>query len=267
VTSHGVAITVLEEVDAARPGYDSFVKQAQHQQNRRLSARKILGWWRHVLNERIDEEIIKMSSRKVQGNTRGRDRVPSRNHEASTLKKSIATKLKRITLGDASKKKTLKQTPAQLSKKGSESLDELARSGLWSEQVARQISGSLQNRSTHLINLGKQSYEMMEASSKLGNICVVEKCYVMIGGKQSEQFLQFKSLQHLIKLESKVCSTPACCSQFEISRLMSFSSDVWSWQRRQNEAAGCSNGSSNGESRTSNDIVRHNFLGAVKTVS
>jgi hypothetical protein len=55
-----------------------------------------------------------------------------------------------------------------------------------------------------IIRLGQESYNHMLDATKSGEKCMVQKCYVMVGGERSEQFLQFRLLQHLIKMEFKV---------------------------------------------------------------
>jgi hypothetical protein len=55
-----------------------------------------------------------------------------------------------------------------------------------------------------IIRLGQESFNHMLDATKSGEKCMVQKCYVVMGGEKSEQFLQFRSLQHLIMMESKV---------------------------------------------------------------
>jgi len=45
------------------------------------------------------------------------------------------------------------------------------------------------------------SYKSMIESAALGDALIVEKCYVMIGGKQSKQFLHLRLLQNLLETE------------------------------------------------------------------
>ena len=52
--------------------------------------------------------------------------------------------------------------------------------------------------------LGKESFEMMELVTTMCDCCVVEKSYVLIGGEESEQLLQLRSLQHLVDIEREV---------------------------------------------------------------
>ena len=49
--------------------------------------------------------------------------------------------------------------------------------------------------------LGRESYKVMQLASSMGDLLVVEKCYVLIGGEQSEQYLKMKALSELVKLE------------------------------------------------------------------
>ena len=52
--------------------------------------------------------------------------------------------------------------------------------------------------------LAREAFRAMNAASAEGDLCVVEKCYVMIGGKQSEQFLHLRLLQNMIDKEQEV---------------------------------------------------------------
>lgn len=52
--------------------------------------------------------------------------------------------------------------------------------------------------------LGREAFEAMNEVTAMGDVCVVEKCYVLIGGNQSDQWLQFRLLQNMIEMEQKV---------------------------------------------------------------
>lgn len=51
---------------------------------------------------------------------------------------------------------------------------------------------------------GKESYQAMIDTDALGERLLVERCYVMIRGNQSEQFLHLKLLQNMIQQEQEV---------------------------------------------------------------
>lgn len=49
--------------------------------------------------------------------------------------------------------------------------------------------------------LGKESHEHMKSITSMGDTVIIEKCYVLIGSQDSENFLQLRSLQHLVDIE------------------------------------------------------------------
>ncbi len=51
---------------------------------------------------------------------------------------------------------------------------------------------------------GKESYQALIDADELGDTLYIERCYVMIGGDQSEQFLHLKLLQNMIQQEQEV---------------------------------------------------------------
>ncbi len=52
--------------------------------------------------------------------------------------------------------------------------------------------------------LAREAYEAMMQADAEGDVCIIEKCYVMVGGKQSEQFLHLRLLQNMINKEQEV---------------------------------------------------------------
>lgn len=52
--------------------------------------------------------------------------------------------------------------------------------------------------------LGKESFQAMKESDTMGDTLIVERCYVMVGGDQSEQFLHLRLLQNMIQMEQEV---------------------------------------------------------------
>ncbi len=51
---------------------------------------------------------------------------------------------------------------------------------------------------------GRESFEAMNKAAELGDMLVIQKCYVVLGGKQSQQFLHFRILQNMIQKEHEV---------------------------------------------------------------
>lgn len=54
------------------------------------------------------------------------------------------------------------------------------------------------------VKLGRESFEAMNKATDMGDMLVIEKCYVVLGGKQSQQFLHFRILQNMIQKEHEV---------------------------------------------------------------
>ncbi len=52
-----------------------------------------------------------------------------------------------------------------------------------------------------------QAYSFMIAAEKLGEICIIERCYVLVGTKSNEHALLFYALQQLIDIEREVCQS------------------------------------------------------------
>jgi hypothetical protein len=183
MTNHGVAITVLEEVDTTRSGYEGFVKEVQTQQRRRLAARNIALWWRRFLNKKFN---VKTHTSKGLNNS-------AHSYEAKKeVKSSFGPRLKKMLglISDSDRLRSSRQRKEQ---------QELPKS------LKQTRSLDVSQNSAQANQRGKESSDRMEKASSSGVTCLVEKCFVMIGGKQSEQFLQFRSLRHLIEMESKVC--------------------------------------------------------------
>jgi hypothetical protein len=55
--------------------------------------------------------------------------------------------------------------------------------------------------SRHVADLARESYETMKANDRMGSICVVEKCYTLIGCQPDEHILLLGPLQQLINSE------------------------------------------------------------------
>ncbi|KAL7519749.1 hypothetical protein ACHAWX_004507 [Stephanocyclus meneghinianus] len=183
MTNHGVAITVLEEVDTTISGYEGFVKEAQTQQHRRLAARKIARWWKLSLDNKVN---VKTPTSKGLNNS-------VHSYEAKKeVKSSFGPKLKKMLglIGDSDRLRSSRQRKEH---------QELPKS------LKQKRSLDVSQSSAQASRRGKESSDRMESASTSGVTCLVEKCFVMIGGKQSEQFLQFRSLRHLIEMELEVC--------------------------------------------------------------
>jgi hypothetical protein len=157
MTSHGVAITVWEELDSSQPGYKTFIEEVENLRIRRLAARLIAESWRcYKLHPTI------------------------KSTEATTF--SGTGKMKRF-LTSSLQKSITKSRKTKLSRSG----------------VKRLVS--IDPYPDAVVKLGQECYKYMEAATKLGERCMVQRCYVMMGGQKSEQFLQLRSLRHLAAME------------------------------------------------------------------
>ena len=58
--------------------------------------------------------------------------------------------------------------------------------------------------SEHVRLLGLSAYQAMVEAEREGDICIVEKCYVLTGTRLQDQSLFFCALQNLIDMERKV---------------------------------------------------------------
>ena len=174
MTNHGVAITVWEEIDAIQSGYQSFIEEVQMHRSKRLAARQIAKAWRYH-----KEHIGATPKEETQ-------------HETGKVKRFFRTS-KSAHKGKSYHSKTnlryqLKRTSVL------HSFDK----------------GSLTPYPDAVIQSGKESYSFMMRAVERGERCMVQRCYVMLGGRQSEQFLQFRALKHLVQIESKVCCSMLC---------------------------------------------------------
>ncbi|KAL7540936.1 hypothetical protein ACHAXR_010487 [Thalassiosira sp. AJA248-18] len=58
--------------------------------------------------------------------------------------------------------------------------------------------------SEHVRRLGRSAYQAMIDAEKEGDICIIEKCYVLTGTRLQDQSLFFCALQNLIDMERKI---------------------------------------------------------------
>lgn len=170
VYNGGIAITVWEEINSSQHGYIDFIKEVRCQRRRRLAARSIARFLRYC-KTRIGA-INKMHGFQYQ------DKVKSKRFFGKSNAKSSMTS----SASNALRSK-LKRAKYHLSPENRESFEQYP---------------------DVIIRLGEESYNFMQDAAELGERCIVQKCYVMMGGEKSEQFLQFRSLQHLVKMDSKV---------------------------------------------------------------
>jgi len=77
------------------------------------------------------------------------------------------------------------------------------------DKITRRYSSDFEDKATpannaYALKQAKESYETMIENEKLGDICVVEKCFIFIGVNPAEQSLLLCALQQLVLQERLV---------------------------------------------------------------
>lgn len=172
MSNHGVAVTAWNEIDASRAEFKDFVRAVKIQRKRRSAGKYIAGWLENV--HKVNAENTKDNSNYEPGKVKRFFKTSMNKNAKSSkdtgIKQSLRSKLKRTTihLGPGHKE-------------------------------------SLEPYPDSVIKRAQESYNFMQKAADMGERVMVQRCYIMMGGDQSEQFLQFRSLQHLISMEVKVC--------------------------------------------------------------
>ena len=63
---------------------------------------------------------------------------------------------------------------------------------------------SSSEREKRILSLASESYQTMLENSKLGDVLIAERCYVLLGTRPSDHSLLFSALQELIEHEDQV---------------------------------------------------------------
>ena len=219
MSNHGVAITVWDEINSSQDGYEAFKKEVQLQRIRRFSATCITRWWKHH-KASLDRDSVDTS------NTQSHDTGKAKRFFKTSLNKNARSTV--LSSGKSLRSK-LKRTAISL--------------GLEHKE-------SFQPYPERVIKLGQESYNSMQTTAVLGERIMVQKCYILLGGDQSEQFLQFRSLQHLVGMESKVCFASLVTRQSNICAQLIVRCMISQLKRTQGR-----------------ETSRHKFLDAVQSVS
>jgi len=231
-TTHGIALTFFDEISPKVPGVRNFIDLLKNRRQMRMSAVRISRWWRCLLGAKklkVDESessssqsppVKKKHRHKIHGKVRAIPKAvqsklkkcasPSNNPKLLRRHSSIETEGRQK--GDIITNRadmlrnslTLMSTKFKKSDGKSEIRNEILK-----DVVSDITSASLHDSNTEIIykhfsektrRLGKESFEAMEAFS-FDEACFIQKCYVMVGGPQQEQFLQMRSLQHIVNVD------------------------------------------------------------------
>ncbi len=222
-------MTFFEEISAKDPGVKSFVDLLRSRRQMRIAAVRISRWWRCVLGAtklkvKESETSISLSppmkkkhKHKIHGKVRAIPKAvqsklkkcgsPSKNPRLLRRHSSIETEDRRKS-NVSNRADALRNSLTLMSTK-------FKKSDGKSEVILKDVECPLQDSNESLNyrslsekarRLGKEAFEAMEASS-YDEACFIQKCFVMIGGPQQEQFLQMRSLQHIINVERDVSSS------------------------------------------------------------
>ena len=244
-TTHGIAITVCDEVSVQSREMNEFVNELLEFRRRRAAVRTINHWWKHANDvrrkcfKRCDSKApdhnvswrrityLLSSKKRMSCNSDGSDDGPSRTNKQDQSWRDQSWRdqsWRDQSWRDQSWRDEVKDSP------GNSCDDDFNCSGFldWNGDTHRDDSdddfayeGNSSKESSALMKartamgnaisekakrLGKEAFEAMNTASEMGDMCVIEKCYVLIGGKQSEQLLHLRLLHNMIQEEQEVKS-------------------------------------------------------------
>jgi len=192
--THGVAVSVSSLIPNDQPGVENLIDKLHFNRSKRMYARMIQKWWRSCFESKKSAEIL--SKPPLQAGSKDRKRRLGR-HRSSLLRSSATGGMKMMKkIGKkVTKKKKKNEVPG-----GNDNEDCNAHNGIHDpdEAVCEETPTPLSDKAK---KLGKEAFDHMESSKAAGDSIIVEKTYVLIGGKECEQFLQLISLQHLVDIE------------------------------------------------------------------
>lgn len=222
VTTFGIAITVYQEVTDDEDGYNELVDFLQNRRRTRAATRLITRWWRLHANKRERTNVdAKDQSKKIGRSTaemspkltnRMKNLMPNRRQrnrsEGSAFYQSVQGGMKKVK--DKFTRVTISGMPSDdLESKSSitppKTLPLSEQNSSSAKPTSTAISGKTRLRA-------KESFDMMVSER---DVILAQKCYIMIGGDQSEQFLQLLLLKHLIEMELKVST-----DSYEVCRFL-----------------------------------------------
>lgn len=216
LTTYGVAITVYREMSVDEEGYNQLLTCLLDRRRMRAAACLVIRWWRSYAKMKvrrgdIDRSIQSKKSRpqlspklssKMKNLVQSGKREGRNRREGSALSQSFQGGMKKIQVGvkKITRVRNVQSSPDQENYIESDSnlvaLPDIP--SIIDEQSSFTETNSISKTTRHL---AKESFDLMVAER---DAIFVQQCYVMIGGNQSEQFLQLRLLKHLIEMEMKV---------------------------------------------------------------
>lgn len=216
LTTYGVAITVYREMSADEEGYNQLLTCLQDRRRMRAAACLIIRWWRSYAKKKerrgdIDRSIQSKKSRpqlspklssKMKNLVQSGKREGRNRREGSALSQSFQGGMKKIQVGvkKITRVRNVQSSPDQENDIEADSnlvaMPDIP--SIIDEQSSFTETNYVSKSTRHL---AKESFDLMVAER---DAIFVQQCYVMIGGNQSEQFLQLRLLKHLIEMEMKV---------------------------------------------------------------
>lgn len=237
-TTHGIALTFFDEISPKDPGVRYFIDLLKSRRQMRISAVRISRWWRCLLGAmklKVEESETssslspllkkKKQRHKIHGKVRAIPKAvqsklkkcasPSNNPKLLRRHSSIETEGRQKGDSITNRADMLRNSLTLMSTKfkKSDGKSEI-RNEILKDVVSDITSASLHDSNSEINykclsqkarRLGKESFEAMEAIS-CDEACFIQKCYVMVGGPQQEQFLQMRSLQHIVNVDRGVSS-------------------------------------------------------------
>ncbi|KAL7435653.1 hypothetical protein ACHAXM_004867 [Skeletonema potamos] len=230
--SFGIAITVYQEVSADVKGYDDLLKYLQNRRRKRSAVSLITRWWRSHAKKiggpgsvdatkqtkksmsqkspKLSHRVKNLVSTPLQHRRKGSEGSKFSHTFQSGMKKIKNRMTKRVSFSgpSLSDSDNVKSSPGHMSSPEIASVHEPPRClrnverPSWSSDIKDDVTIVAESTSSSISNetrvFAKESFDLMIAER---DVILAQKCYVMIGGDQGEQFLQLRLLKHLIEIE------------------------------------------------------------------
>ncbi|KAL7554470.1 hypothetical protein ACHAWF_017925 [Thalassiosira exigua] len=206
--SHGCAITIREEV--THTDSSKFSSVITFHRRRRLSATAIVRWWRKQLEKLRLMNFGQMNSSRSFG-SRPRPKAKRANsmvekwgrkgsaEDSKSLQRQSETgaglraAMSKVMSINSSRRERFKtHSMGDLTFDSSDTDDDSLSKGDYACQYPERIR-----------QLGIEAYQAMKDAEEEGDICIVEKSYVLTGTMLKDQSLFFSALQNLINMERK----------------------------------------------------------------
>jgi hypothetical protein len=212
LTTYGVAITVYREMSVDEEGYNQLLTCLLDRRRMRAAACLIIRWWRSYAKMKvrrgdIDRSIQSKKSRphmspklssKMKNLVQSGKREGRNRREGSALSQSFRKKIQ-VGVKKITRVRNVRSSPDEKDIGAESNLVALPDTpSIIDEQSSFAETNSVSKTTRHL---AKESFDLMVSER---DVIFVQQCYVMIGGNQSEQFLQLRLLKHLIEMEMKV---------------------------------------------------------------